>query len=358
MPGTLPSGRPSSYAAMEKIDLFAHILPPRYMKAVERLLAAPDASGRVAGYRAWFYEDTSLWDLDERRRALEPFDDYRQVLTLTVPPVEELGAPSVTVPLAREANDELAELCRTHDRFAGFAACLPLNDVEASLAELDRATRDLGALGVQLHTNVGGAPLDAPTFEPLWKRASELDAVVWLHPTRSAASWPDYPSETRSRFDINWSIGWPYETSVAMARLVYSGVLERYPDLRVITHHAGGMVPHLSGRLVIPPELDGKQQVEESLSRQVLDYFRMFYADTAVFGAPHALRCALDFFGADHLVFGTDTPLGGRPLGGEPRATAVIRETIRDVESLDLDDDGRKAVFHGNAETLTGLAAE
>ncbi|HEY1365929.1 MAG TPA: amidohydrolase family protein [Gaiellaceae bacterium] len=341
---------------MKTIDLFAHIIPPRYLESVERVLTSPDASERVAGYRAWFYEDTSLWNLDERWRALEPFDDYRQVLTLGVPPVEELGEPRVTTALAREANDELAELCATYpDRFAGFAGSLPLNDVDASCAELARAVRDLGAFGVQIHTNVNGVPLDAPAFEPLWEQVAALDAVVWLHPTRSAAAWPDYPTETRSRFDINWSIGWPYETSVAMARLVYSGHLERYPGLRIVTHHAGGMVPHLSGRLVIPPELDGKEEVERNLSRDVLDYFRMFFADTAVFGAPHALRCALDFFGVGKLVFGSDTPLGGRPLAGEQRATAVIRETTGDVESLGLPDEDERAIFHGNAEALLGL---
>jgi predicted TIM-barrel fold metal-dependent hydrolase len=343
---------------MRKIDVFAHILPRRYMEEVERVLTSPGASERVSGYRAWFYEDTSLWNLDERWRALEPFDDYRQVLTLTVPPVEELGEAATTRRLAALANDELAELCADRpDRLAGFAGSLPLDDVDASLEELERLMRDLGAAGVQIHTSVAGIPLDAPRFEPLWSRIAELGAVVWLHPTRSAAAWPDYPTESRARFDINWSLGWPYETSVAMARLVYSGHLERYPTLKIVTHHAGGMVPHLSGRLVIPPELDGKEEVERNLSRDVLDYFRMFHADTAVFGAPHALRCALEFFGAHRLLFGTDTPLGGRPLGGEQRATAVVRATIADVQALGLDEADERALFHRNAERLLGLVA-
>jgi uncharacterized protein len=286
-----------------------------------------------------------LFDLDARRRALEPFDDYRQVLVLAAPPLEELGPPAVTRDLASLANDEMAALVRDHDRFAGFAASLPLNDADAGLAELDRAVADLGALGFQLYSNVNGRPLDDPRFEPLFARAAELGVAIWLHPTRSPA-WPDYPAEAQSLHGIWWSIGWPYETAAAMCRLVYSGVLEAHPQLRILTHHAGAMIPYFSGRFR-EIQTEDQRPALERLPREPLDYFHRFYADTALFGAPHALRCAVDFFGADHMLFGTDMPLGG---------PGVVAETIADVESLGLADRERALVYEGNARTVLGLA--
>ncbi|HEY8858737.1 MAG TPA: amidohydrolase family protein, partial [Gaiellales bacterium] len=236
---------------------------------------------------------------------------------------------------------EMAALVHAHDRFAGFAASLPLNDVDASLVELDRAVSELGALGFQIYSNVNGIPLDDPRFEPLFARAEELDLVIWLHPTRSPA-WADYPAEARSLHGIWWSIGWPYETAAAMCRLVYSGVLEAHPGLRILTHHAGAMIPYFSGRFR-EVQTEDQRPALERLPAEPLDYFHRFYADTAVFGAPHALRCAIDFFGPERVLFGTDMPLGG---------PGVVAETIADVESLGISEPQRRQLYEGNARSL------
>ena len=182
---------------------------------------------------------------------MEPFgDDYRQIISLAAPPIEALGEPATTVDLARVANDAMAELVGPgDDRFIGFVAGLPLNDVDATLREIDRAVNDLGALGIQIYTHVNGRPLDDPEFAPVFAKMAELDRPIWVHPSRNS-SWPDYPlAEDKSKFEIWWTLGWPYDTSVFMARLAFSGVFERHPDLRVITHHAGGMIPFFSGRV-------------------------------------------------------------------------------------------------------------
>jgi predicted TIM-barrel fold metal-dependent hydrolase len=323
-----------------RIDAYAHIVPERFLARLERLLASGPPTERVRFFEPWLYEDPVLTDLDVRWRLLDPFDDYRQVLVLGVFPVDELGPPELTRELAREANDELAELVRSYpDRFAGFAASLPLNDTEAALEEFDRAHSELGAAGVLMHSNVAGLPLDDPSLEPVFARAHELDAAIWLHPTRSPI-WPDYPTERESLFGIWWSLGWPYETAVAMTRLVFSGHLERYPGLKVLTHHAGGMIPHFSGRLDSVQTEDQREAFERTFKRPALDYFRQFYVDTALFGAPHALRCAVDFFGAEQVLFGTDMPLGG---------PSVVPATIADVQSLGLPAAAENAVFAGNA---------
>jgi uncharacterized protein len=324
-----------------KVDAFAHISPIRYLERVEAILAGPDVSAAVREHGPWLRADPVLFDLDARRRALDPFPDYRQVLVLAAPPLEELGPPAVTRDLARLANDEMAALVREHDRFAGFGASLPLNDVDAAMEELGRARTDLGALGFQLYSNVNGTPVDHPRFAPLFAEAEARDLVIWLHPTRSPA-WPDYPTEPHSLHGIWWSIGWPYETTAAMCRLVYSGVMERHPRLRILTHHGGAMIPYFSGRFR-EIQTEDQRPALDRLPHEPLEYFRRFYADTALFGAPHALRCAVDFFGLEQVLFGTDMPLGG---------PGVVGETIADVESLGLDERSRALVYETNARSL------
>jgi uncharacterized protein len=332
---------------VRKIDAFAHILPPSHAKRLESITAGV-VSERIIGYRAWIHEDAALTDLDARWRSMDPFGDYVQVLTLAVPPLEELGTRDLAADLARAANDEMADLvARYPDRFVGFAAALPMSDVTAAAAEIGRAVGDLGALGVQLHTNVSGGPLDDPRFEPIFAAVADSGGAVWIHPTRSAA-WPDYPSEDRSRYGIWWSLGWPYETSVCMARLVYSGCFDRHPGLRVITHHAGAMVPHFSGRLASPLEDPDRAAIMAGLNAAPMDNFRRFYADTAMFGASHAVRCAVQFFGADHVLFGTDMPLGG---------PTVVGDTIADIEALGLAEADLTAIFAGNAMRVLRIPA-
>ncbi|TMC77067.1 MAG: amidohydrolase [Chloroflexi bacterium] len=326
---------------MRKIDAFAHILPRKYRDRLERQLEGAISSRQLRYYREGVFDfDPSLTDLDARWRSLEAFADYAQVLVLAVPPLEETGPPAVAAELARLANDEMAELVQRHpDRFVGFAAALPLNDTEAALEEIDHAVNELHALGAQVYTNMLGTALDDPRFEPIFARMESMGRTVWLHPTRNA-TWRDYPTETESDYGLWWSIGWPYETAAALSRLVYSGTMERHPNLKLIAHHGAGMVPHFSARLAMGP---GFRQVKDLLPRPPLDYFRRFYADTALFGAPHAVRCVLDFFGSDHVVFGTDMPLG--PAG-------TIKATIADIDAAGLPDKDRSTVYADTAERL------
>jgi aminocarboxymuconate-semialdehyde decarboxylase len=331
---------------MRTIDAFAHILPRPYFDLLERQLEQTMAPSQLAYYREGVFAfDPVLTDLDARWRKLEPYGDYAQVLVLAVPPLEEVGPPNVAAELARLANDEMAALVRRFpDRFVGFAAALPLHDVEAAVRELERALTELGALGAQLYTNVLGMPLDEPRFEPLFTRLEAAGRAVWLHPTRSAA-WADYPTERRSDYGLWWSIGWPYETAAALARLVYSGHLERHPRQLIIAHHGGGMVPHFSARLAMGP---GYRQVKDTLPRPPLEYFRRCYVDTALFGAPHAVRCVLEFFGPQHVLFGTDMPLG---------PANAVEATMADLDAAGLSRDDLVAVYAGNAVRLLGLQA-
>jgi uncharacterized protein len=267
-----------------------------------------------------------------------------------------VGDAALTRELARMANDGQAELVeRRPERFAGFVAGLPLNDVDASIAEMDRAVRELGALGIQIYTNVGGRPWEDPKLEPVLAKAAELGRAVWVHPNRNSR-WADYPGEETSKYEIWWTFGWPYETSVFMARIVFSGLLDRYPDLAFVTHHGGAMIPHFAGRVGAgwdqlgsrtPPE--EQADVETPIRQRPLDYFKRFYADTCMMDAPHSIACALAFFGVDHVLFASDSPFDPEQGPG------YIRATIANLESLPLSDDERRTIYEGNARRLFGL---
>ena len=226
------------------IDIFNHFMPKAYLERLGDLIP-----GHVAVTA--FPRLHTLCDIDARLALLDEFPGLQQVLSLANPPLELVAAADQTPELARIANDALAELCRRHpDRFPAFVASLPMNNVEASLAEIDRAVNTLGARGVQVFTNVAGRPLSAPEFRPVFRRMTEHDLPVWVHPMRGP-NFPDYASEQGSDAEIWFSFGWPYETTACMTRLIYSGLFDELPDLKIITHHMGGMIPFFAGRITL-----------------------------------------------------------------------------------------------------------
>lgn len=325
-----------------KVDIFCHIFPERFFQEMVR--AAPDLGNIGKRLRTI----TKLFDLDVRFREMDEFGDYRQIISLPAPALEEIVSPEVGLTLARIGNDAMAELCQRHpERFPTFVAAVCLTDVEGSITEARRAVRELGAGGIQMFAHVAGRPLDDPAFEPMFTAMAELDLPIWLHPVRTAAM-PDYPGEKKSRFEMWWCFGWPYETSVTMVRLVFAGLFDRYPKLKIITHHLGGMIPYYDGRVGPGLKVLGARTTDEdyahvlpSLKRPHMEYLHEFYGDTAMFGGGvHALRCGLEFFGVDHVVFATDTPLG--PIGA----------AIEGIDKLELNDEDRCRIFVGNAERL------
>ncbi|HET7364067.1 MAG TPA: amidohydrolase family protein [Burkholderiales bacterium] len=334
-----------------KIDAFTHIFPRRYWdRMVEVLPQGRDMHKRVRAI-------PSIVDLDVRFRLLDEFgDDYRQILTIGSPPIEAFGSPAIAAEMARIANDGMAELVGRHpERFAGFAASLPMNDVAAAAREASRAIEQLGAWGVQVFTNINGRPLYTKETLPLFDLMARYDLPMWLHPARGAEV-ADYLGERKSHYEIWWTLGWPYETSVAMTHMVFGGLFDRHPNFKVITHHMGGMIPYFEGRVGPGWDQLGARTSDEDYrpliaamkarGKRPVDYFRLFYADTALFGALEATKCGLAFFGANRTVFASDSPFD--PEGG----SQYIRDTIRVVESLGLSAPERAAVYEGNLRRL------
>lgn len=332
-----------------KIDLFNHFFPKRFFERYIDTGGIRDIGKRVRNIQA-------IHDLDFRFKVADEFGEgYTQFLTLPAPPIEDLGSPAESAEAARIGNDGLAELCQKHpQRFIGFAAAMPMNNPDACLQEMDRAVSQLGARGIQIYTNVQGKPLDVPELFPMFEEAGRRDLAILMHPTRGA-DFPDYRTEKKSLYEIWWTLGWPYETSVAMSRIVFSGTLAKLPNLKIVTHHLGGMVPYFEGRVgygwdqlgTRTSDVDYKALLK-SMKKRPIDYLRMFYGDTALFGGRAGTICGLEFFGVDHVLFASDTPF-------EPTPGIFIRETIKVLDSLDLSVADREKIYFRNAQRLLKL---
>jgi len=201
---------------------------------------------------------------------------------------------------------------------------------------------------VQIASNANGVPLDAPQFLPIFEVIAKAGKPILLHPSRTR-EMPDYPIEKVSKYEICSVLGWPYETGVTLARLVFSGIMDRFPELKVIAHHLGGVIPYLEGRVAHSFDQLGVRTSDEdygallkSLKKRPYDYFKDFYGDTAVEGARAATICGLDFFGADHVLFASDCPFDKEKVPG------YIRDTIKVLNSLALSNAEREYLAGAN----------
>ncbi|NDC53174.1 MAG: amidohydrolase, partial [Planctomycetia bacterium] len=296
-----------------------------------------------------------LHDLDARLAMMREFgDEYRQILSLSLPAIEAVAGPDLGPDMARLANDSMAEIVGRHpERFPAFVASVAMNDVPAAIAEIRRTIEHLNAVGIQIYTSVNGRPLDDPAFEPIFAAMAAYDLPIWLHPARGPAPG-DYATEPTSRFEIWWTFGWPYETSAAMARMVFSKFFLRWPGLKVICHHMGGMIPFFAGRVGHGWDQLGTRTADHDfapllaeLGRPV-DHFRRFIGDTALSGSRAGIECGLSFFGIDQVVFGTDFPFD--PQGGP----LFVRESIAAIDALGISEGDRRKIYEDTIRRLVG----
>lgn len=325
------------------IDIFTHVVPERYKTALGRVVPALEER---------LERMPTLYDMDRRFRIMDKYENMKQVLTLSLTAAMVLENPKWAVDFARRANDEMAELVGRHpERFVGGVASLPMTDMDAAVHELERAIRNLGLKGLQLFTPTMDKPLDSQEFLPLFAKMAEYDLPIWIHPVR----WmdrPDYRSLKESKYYIYHIFGWPYETTAAMTHLVFGGILERFSGIKIVVHHCGGMVPHFDQKIIeaySQSEAIHGVAFEHLVPRPPIDYFKMFYGDTALNGGTSGLMCGYRFFGAEHLVFATDMPFDVE-FGDRG-----VRRTIQSVEELGLADAEKAMVYEGNAMRLLHL---
>lgn len=331
------------------IDAFCHILPPKYLKAKNENTIAGWTAEKAAAYVKAI---PALFDLDARFRIMDKYPGLLQILTIADPPIENVASPEDAPDLAKLANDEMAELVLKYpDRFVAAVACLPMNNIPEALKEIDRTIKDLRFRGIQVCSNINGKPLDSPEFMPVWEKMVYYDLPIMIHPKQDATT-PDYQGEKESKYLIWTSLGWPHETSKAMMRLSGSGILEKFPNIKFVTHHAGGTVPYLNTRISLADDFNEMRmgfRYEAHLTKEIQDYLRMFYYDTAVYGNTPSLMCAYAFCGVDHMLFASDMPFDWQT--GE----VFIRETVRSVQEMDIADAEKNKIFVDNAKRLFRL---
>ncbi len=337
---------------MRYIDAFNHFFPKPFF---ERMLETPagqkDLGKRMSGIPA-------LYDMDVRNRIVDGFGQYNysQVLCLGMPAIDRIVGPEEAVELAKIGNDGLAEIIgRDKTRYPAWAASLPMNAPEAAVREVERAVK-AGASAIQLHTNVDGAPLDEDRFWPVFEAIEKSGKPILLHPIRTR-EMADYRNEDKSKYEICSVIGWPFETGACLARLVFSGIIDTYPGLRIITHHLGGIIPYFEGRVGHSWDQLGARTSDENyeailgrLKKRPFDYFKDFYGDTALAGAKGPTICGIGFFGVDHVLFASDCPFDPE------KGTLYPRLSIGVMETLDMPAEDKEKICWKNATEMFGLS--
>jgi aminocarboxymuconate-semialdehyde decarboxylase len=326
---------------MPIIDFHNHFYPPEYLEAIQagpsNVKVTSDAEGNPLVHYPGDYNILvpGHRDIAFRADVLARAGVSKQVLSFTTPGTH-VESPERAIELARMVNDAMFRIMSERgDRFAALAT-LPLNAPEASVAELERVMDDLGFKGAMLFSNINGVPLSDRCYWPLYEYANERNAVFYIHP-----SFP-VGVEAMTEYWLTPLLGFTFDTTLAAAKLVFSGVADRFPGIRWVLCHLGGAIPYLAERL--DRGYAAFSECRQHISKPPSEYLKKFYYDTVNFDA-NALRLAVEFAGADHLLAGSDYP---HQIGS-------LKRMITSIEKLDIPDQAKKGIFSGNAARLLGL---
>ena len=309
------------------IDVFAHYISPTVSKMIEK--------GRYASHYRYPAQNA---DVEVRIGLMDKYGIDVQALSQTTPVLMGFS-PGEAAEICRVSNDDNYRLCQAlPDRFVNIGM-ISLLDMEAALGELERCVSDLDCRGITVSSNQEGLGLDSPEFHPFYAKLVEYDLPLLIHP----AHWDSYPLVD---MDDGWRMmhifGWPFDTTQAIWRLIMGGVIDRFPALKVITHHMGAMLPYFINRI----ESTFNRHLNNILPRHISEYWGNFYGDTAVDGTTAAYPCGYAFFGADRLLFGSDYPFGVED--GE----AYIRDNLAGVRAINLPPEEMEKILGNNARKL------
>ncbi|MBI4408352.1 MAG: amidohydrolase [Gemmatimonadetes bacterium] len=326
---------------MRTIDFHNHFYPPEYLEALRVGPSAVRLTTDDEGNPCLHYPgDTNVAvrghrDIAFRDEVLKRARVDLQVLTLTTPGTH-VETPARARELACRVNDAFATIVQERPRRFAALATLPLNDPVASTAELERAVRGLGFAGAMVFSNVNGVALSDERYWPLWERADALGAVIHIHPTSPVGV------EAMAEYWLMPLVGFPLDTTLAAAGLVFRGIPERFPRIRWVLAHLGGAVPYLAERL--DRGFHAFRECRAHIERPPSEYLKGLYYDGVNFDA-RALRLAVDFAGAEHVLAGSDYP---HQLGS-------IRGMRESVAAAELTEAERRAILGENAARLLGM---
>ncbi|MFC2057073.1 amidohydrolase family protein [Chloroflexota bacterium] len=331
------------------IDAHSHMTHSTYLVWLDEKGGA-EGKRRAAGMREMLQQRPTSMDVGQRLAQLDRNNIDFQVVT----PMGVDGFPTDDVvgalAMARVINDGMARLMEESEGRLISGGAVPLTGFEQGGGEeMTRAIKDLGLKALTVPSHIKGKPLDVPEFEPFWAQAVEMGVPIYIHPiSPESHGGRSYEGE----YELSRIFGWPFETILALSRLVFSGIMERYPTLKVVSHHLGGGIPFWMERTNGHAGVAQKEPLSQVLSKPLFDYFSLFYYDTAVSGSGPAIRCAYEVFGADRLIFATDAPFGRN--SGEV-ALATYPNIIR---SLGLPESDNKKIFADNARRMLNLKGD
>lgn len=331
------------------IDTFTHMAPSSY---VDKLATVQDAAVQrvVAKIRKFAQDRPQAADASVRVELLKKHNIDYQVVTLQHDTdCNDLPLDGTSqLAIARAANDSLAAAVEQSKGVLACVASVPLSAPQQDgLKEMERAIKSLGLKGFQINTNMRGKPVDAPEFAHFWAKAADLDVPVFIHPA-------DPVSQNDRTYEVDYNMtlvyGWPFETVLMLTRLIFSGIMDKYPGIKIVSHHlGGGMIPFLWGRVEesYPPETQ-QRLFGRVLPRPVKEYFKRFYYDTAVGDHPPAVRCCRDTFGSDRMLLSTDFPHGSAGVARLETYPRAVRESGIPANEVEK-------ILGGNASKLFGI---
>ena len=322
------------------LDFHNHYYPPEYLEAVKKGRARVKLDyGGDGNPRLHYPGDYNILvpghrDLDYRQDVLRQHGVDKQMITFTTPGVhyEDVGT---AITMARAVNDAFAREVKQRRHFTALAT-LPLNDPAESVRELERAMTDLGLPGAMVFSNVNGTALADSAYEPLWNKANQLNAVIYIHPAHP------HHVEAMEAYWLTALVGFLFDTTLAAAHLVFAGVPERYPNIRWALTHMGGALPYLAERC--DRGYEAFADCRRNISGPPTEYFKQFYYDTVNFNTD-AIEFAIKFAGADHIVAGSDYP---HQVGSIPKM-------LSSLAAIHVSDDDRAKILGGNAARLLAL---
>jgi aminocarboxymuconate-semialdehyde decarboxylase len=323
------------------IDFHNHYYPPDYLDALREgpsnatitfdhqgnpLLHYPgDYNIVVRGHR----------DIEYRQHVLEEEGIDLQIITLTTPGTH-IETPARAVALAQLVNDKFADVVATRGKHFRALATLPLNDPAASVSELERAMGPLGFRGAMIFSNVNGMGLDEKCFWPLWEKANELEAVMFIHPTHPVGV------EAMKDYWLTALVGFLFDTTLAAGKLVFSGIVERFPRITWVLGHLGGAVPYVAERW--DRGYHAFADCRANIERPPSEYLKNFYYDSVNFDV-NALTMAINFAGVDHILAGSDYP---HQIGS-------LDQMKQSIESLSISESDKEKIRSGNASRILAL---
>lgn len=296
---------------MLKIDAFAHVLLPNFYKKM--LEINPNIPKEIP-----FINNEVLTDINKRRKNMLP--NVKQIISYVNVNPEDYTDKKTSYELCREANEELiATIKENQDLFYGGVCMIPMNNIDGAIDIMEnQVLKNKELFGIQLFTRALGKSIAADDYFKIFEYANKYDLPIWLHPVFDSR-----------KPDNNIVFSWEYELSLAMMDIVEKGIFKKYPNLKIIVHHAGAMIPFFAGRVKY---ILGSDKEEE---------FKKFYVDTALLGNTKALELAADYFGVNHLVFGTDAPLGIMPAG-------ATKEILEAIDEMNITEEEKEAVLENN----------